>query len=196
MVPIESVDVCCMSHRRLLGGLAALSDDDFRAPSLLPGYSRGHVVTHLANKVRAHVVLFEGAEVGETRRLHPVGYDPDQAANAGADRPASQLCADLMASFELLEAAWDRLDPSLWDRQGIMTAGPRTMAEIVAHHLRNVEVHHVDLDIGYQISEWPAAFVDGELPRRLRVLADRADRAELLAWLLDRAPAPRLVGPW
>jgi len=26
------------------------------------------------------------------------------------------------------------------------------MVEIVAHHLRNVEVHHVDLDIGYLAS--------------------------------------------
>ena len=45
-----------------------------------------------------------------------------------------------------------------------------------------------------QISEKPH-FVEGELARRLRALPDRADHAELLAWLLDRAPAPRL-GPW
>jgi maleylpyruvate isomerase len=70
------------------------------------------------------------------------------------------------------------------------------MAEIVAHHLRSVEVHHVDLNIGYQVSQWPATFVEDELAKRLRGLPERADHAELLAWLLDRAPAPRLVGSW
>ena len=196
MRPVEHIDTCRTSHRRLLDDVAALTDDEFRSPSLLPGYSRGHVVMHLANKAKAHVWLFEGAAAGETRRLHPAGYDPDQAAAAGAGRSARQLLVDLTASFELLEAAWDGLDPTLWDRHGIVTAGPRTMIELVAHHLRNVEVHHVDLDIGYRISEWPATFVDSELPKRLSALPDRADRAELLAWLLDRAPAPYLVGPW
>jgi len=144
MRPVEHLDACSTSHRRLLAGLAALTDDDVRSASLLPGYSRGHVVTHLAEKAKAHVVVFEGAAV----------------------------------------------------RQGIMTADPRTMVEILAHHLRNVEVHHVDLDIGYGISAWPAAFVAGELSKRLRALPHRADHAELLAWLLGRAPAPHLAGPW
>jgi maleylpyruvate isomerase len=98
--------------------------------------------------------------------------------------------------LDQLEAAWARLDGSLWDRQAIMTAGPRTMAEIIRHHMRNVEVHHVDLDIGYRPTDWSATFVEGELPKRLRALPDRADHAELLAWLLGRSPAPELRGPW
>jgi hypothetical protein len=77
-----------------------------------------------------------------------------------------------------------------------MTAGPRTMTEIVTHHLRSVEVHHVDLDIGYLVSSWPPIFVDGELAKRLRALPNRADHADLLAWLLGRATAPELLGPW
>jgi hypothetical protein len=54
----------------------------------------------------------------------------------------------------------------------------------------------VDLDIGYPVSSWPPILVDGELAKRLRALPDRADRADLLAWLLGRATAPELVGPW
>ena len=87
------------------------------------------------------------------------------------------------------------LDDGMWDRQGIMTAGPRTMAEIVTHHLRNVEVHHVDLDIGYRPSDWCALFVEIELAKRMRALPDRAEHAALLAWLVGRAPAPDL-DPW
>jgi maleylpyruvate isomerase len=129
------------------------------------------------------------------RRLHPDGHDADRAADAGARRPAAALCADLERSFDQLEAAWDALDDDMWDRKGIMTAGPRTMAEIVGHHLRNIEVHHVDLDIGYRPPDWPDVFVEAELSKRLRALPGRADHADLLAWLLGRAAAPDL-GPW
>jgi len=196
MKPLAYVDACRTSHRQLLAALAPLTDGDFRTPSLLPRYSRGHLVTHLANKAKAHVAIFGGPAAGEIRQLHPTGYDPDLAADVGAGRSASELCSDLAHSFELLEAAWDGLDPLMWDRQGIMAAGPRTMAEIVTHHLRNVEVHHVDLDIGYRVSDWPPILVEGELVKRLRSLPNRADHADLLAWLIGRAPAPELFGSW
>lgn len=196
MKPAADIDSCVAAHRALIAALGPLTDEDFRAPSLLPGYSRGHVITHLASKARAHVCVFGGPSAGEVRHLHPDGHDADRAADAGAHRSAGELRADLRRSFELLEAAWQGLDDALWDRQGIMTAGPRTMAEIVRHHLRNVEVHHVDLDIGFRPVDWSANFVEGELPKRLRSLLDRADHAELLAWLLGRSPAPELRGPW
>lgn len=196
MKPVAVIDACRTSHRRLLSDLAPLTDADFRAPSSLPRYSRGHVVTHLANKARAHVRILGGPMAGEVRRLHPDGYDPDLAAAAGASRSPDDLRADLAQSFEDLEAAWDALDDACWDAEAIMTAGSRTMVEIVDHHLRNVEVHHVDLVVGYQVSDWPSILVEGELVKRLRALPDRADHAELLAWLIGRAPAPDLVGPW
>lgn len=196
MKPDADIDSCVAAHRALLAALGPLTDDNFRSPSLLPRYSRGHVVTHLANKTRAHLWIFGGPPVGEIRQLHPDGYDVDRAVDAGASRSASELRADLTQSFDLLQAAWESLDDALWTSNGIMTAGPRTMTEIVRHHMRNVEVHHVDLDIGYRPADWPANFVEGELPKRLRVLPDRADHAELLAWLLGRSPAPELQGPW
>lgn len=196
MEPVDTIEACRTSHRLLLVGLAPLTDDDFRAPSLLPRYSRGHVVTHLANKSKAHVLIFGGPAAGEIRQLHPDGYDPDLAADLGASRSAAELRSDLAQCFGLLEATWEAFDDILWDRQGIMAAGARTMAEIVAHHLRNVEVHHVDLDIGHRPSDWPPILVEGELSKRLRSFPDRADHAEILAWLLGRAPAPELTGTW
>jgi maleylpyruvate isomerase len=196
MSPVEQIDVCRASHQRLLDGLAPLTDAELRVPSLLPGYSRGHVVAHLINKVHAHIGVFEGAAMGEVRRLHPVGHDPDEAAEAGAGRSAGALRVALMEAFALLESTWDGFAPDGWHRQAIMMAGPRTMVEVVAHHLRNVEVHHVDLDIGYAPSDWPDVFVEAELAKRLRGLPGRADPSALLAWLLGRAQAPELVGPW
>jgi len=195
MRPDAIIDACRIGHRRLAGAVASLSPEALAAPSLLPGYTRGHVVAHLINKTQAHIWLFGGPPAGEVRPLHPDGYDADQAADAGAARSPAELRADLVQSFAELEAAWDSLGEGLWAREGIMTAGPRAMSEIVAHHLRNVEVHSVDLDIGYRPTDWPVLFVETELPRRLGALPQRAEPSELLAWLLGRAPAPDL-GPW
>jgi len=69
------------------------------------------------------------------------------------------------------------------------------MAQVIAHHLRNIEVHHVDLDAGYEPQDWPAEFLESELVKRLDDLSDRADQRSLLAWLFDRQ-APDLVRPW
>lgn len=161
----------------------------------MPGYKRGDVIAHLVNKADAHTVIFGGPPAGQVRRLHREGYDPDAAADATAKRCVVDLRRNLEQAIGRLEAAWDALDDALWDRTAIMSAGPRTMVEIVGHHLRNVEVHHVDLDIGYTVADWSDVFVEGELTKRLRALPERADHAELLAWLLDRAPAPPLK-PW
>src|SRR5918992_3873563 len=106
MRPTEEIDACRTSHRRLLADLAPMTDTDFRQPSLLPRYSRAHLVTHSTNKANAHISLFEGAAAGDTRRVHPVGYDPDTAASAGAGHSAVQLRADLTASFQLPGGAW------------------------------------------------------------------------------------------
>lgn len=147
----------------------------------------------MVNKADAHTVIFGGPPAGEVRRLHPEGHDPDAAADARSHGSSVELRRDLEESLVRLEAAWDALDDAFWESTAIMTAGPRTMAGIVGHHLRNVEVHSVDLDIGFTAADWNDVFVEGELAKRLDALLDRADHAQLLAWLLDRAPAPRLM---
>ena len=90
MRPTAYIEVCRTSHRRLLEGLAPLNDEDFLTLSLLPRFTRGNVVTHLANKARAHALLFGGPAAGEIRRLHPVEYDVDVAADSGAGRSAGR----------------------------------------------------------------------------------------------------------
>lgn len=195
MRPDAEIDACRASHRRLLAAIAPLEDGDFRAPSALPRWSRGHVVTHLADKAKALAWLLGGPAVGEVRRQFPEGHDHDLAAETGAARPAAELRTDLARSLDLAEVACDALDDGLWDRQGIVTPSLRPMDEIVRRHLRDVEVHHLDLDIGYRPADWPALFVEHELGKRLRDLPERADHADLLAWLIGRAAAPDL-GPW
>jgi maleylpyruvate isomerase len=193
--PTEYIEECRAAHKRWIATLDSLTDERAREPSRLSGWSRGHVVTHLARKSDSHVWLFEGALAGEVRQQFPRPNVMEDDVQAGAGRSAAALRTDLIEAFGRIEAAFDNHPDDLWDHQGIVAPGKRTMAEIVFRHLRDAEVHHADLNLGYEVSDWPALYVEGELARRLPALASRADHADLVAWLLGRAEAP-VLGPW
>ena len=78
--------------------------------------------------------------------------------------------------------------------------GRRPQARV--RRLREVEVHHVDLGLGYQPSEWSEEYVAWELPMVLATVPDRLRRPEdgrqLVAWLTGRSPVPSEVDldPW
>jgi maleylpyruvate isomerase len=195
MRPAKEIEACVAAHRRLLDSVDRLTEAQVSQPSLLPGWSRGHVITHLARNADSHVWLFEGAEVGEVRRQYPTTDTREANIEAGARRPAGELREDLTRSCGRLEAAWRELRDELWDQEGVVKAGARSMKELVFRRLREVEVHHVDLDLGYSPSGWPSIYVEEELRRRLRTLPDRARHAALVTWLLGRAAPPELA-PW
>lgn len=89
-------------------------------------------------------------------------------------------------------------------RRCVHRAGPRRVGDAGDEHplarlpfrrWREVEIHMVDLDLGFTHSDWPAAFVDRALPTLLDRLPDRSDPRELMVWLLGRGAAPELP-PW
>ncbi len=191
----ELVAACLDGHRRVLDTIDRVNDDELTYPSLLPGWSRADVIAWLALKSQSHSHLFGGPAAGEVRSQFPEGYEQAEMIRGEIVRGATHLRSTLAVSFSDLEEAWARLPDGLWDSQGVTSAGRRSMTDIVARHLRDVEVHHVDLGAGYSIVDWPAQFVDTEFTKRLPDLGGRAERAALLAWLLGRGPAPEL-GPW
>ena len=76
------------------------------------------------------------------------------------------------------------------------------MAGCPAHRLCEVEVHHVDLGLGYTPADWPEEYVAWDLPVLLATVPERLtsdeDRRVLLAWLAGRGPLdPALdLSPW
>ncbi|MFI6432230.1 maleylpyruvate isomerase family mycothiol-dependent enzyme [Rhodococcus oryzae] len=182
------------SQARLEAAVAELSDEQARGDSLLPGWSRGHVVTHLARNADALNRLAVGALSGTRPEMYPGGREARGAAiEEGADRPVELLDADLrfagrrvIESLRKIEA--DQLDtPVSWRK-------PTAARGIPALRWCELEIHHVDLGTGYTASDWPDAFVEEILTRDLPELAEAAPevvppelpRAELLAWLVGR----------
>jgi maleylpyruvate isomerase len=185
------------AHERLGTTIAGLTDDVARRPSLLPDWTVGHVLTHIARNADSHVRLLEGALVGETRTQYPGGTEQRAAdIETGSGRPAEQLVADVRDSALRLEATWAAMTEAAWRGGGVFddrTPWPAPL--IVAHRWREVEVHHADLGLGYGPQDWPDDYVATELARQLSGLVHRVDgerRRHLLAWLLGREPQPAL----
>ena len=137
-----------------------------RQPSLLPGWSRGHVLTHLARNAEGVARSLTGTLRGEPIPMYG-GADRDAAIEAGAGRDPDELVEDVAATAARLEATWSRLSPADWARPALHRSGSVPALRMVGLRWREVEVHRVDLDSGYGPGDWPASFVAPLLPSLL-----------------------------
>ena len=163
------------SHARLRHTLSGLTDADAGRPSRLPGWTVGHVLTHLARNAESHVRMLEAAARGEVADQYP-GGNGQRAADieAGALRPAADLVADVTATAQRLESAWDATPAEAWRTgQGRVASGIWPVGELPFRRWREVEVHHVDLGLGYETADWPEGYVEVELARSVAGLPAR-----------------------
>ena len=175
MRPSTDIEGGKAAHVRLARTLVALSDEEAAQLSLLPGWTVGHVVTHLARNADSHVRMLEGAARGDVVDQYPGGNEQRAAdIEAGSGRPAAVLAADATESMARLEAAWESTTDETWQRgQGRVTTGIWRMADLPFLRWREVEVHHADLGLRYGFADWPETYLDRELPRTLAGLPAR-----------------------
>jgi maleylpyruvate isomerase len=156
----ELVSEAERAQRDLEVTVAALDDDAARAPSLLPGWTRGHVLAHLARNAESHVRLLEAASRGETVEQYEGGVEGRAAAiDAGARRDARELIDDVSAMAQRLAKTWRSLSDEVWDRTVASNLGPRPAWRLVWSRWREVEIHHVDLNLAFRPADWPVEFV-------------------------------------
>jgi maleylpyruvate isomerase len=152
------------ASRRLVRTVDGLTDNDWAAPSLLPGWSRAHVVAHLALNAEGLAGAVVGVVEGTPRPMY--------ASDARRDADIAALAAARPTDLR------DRLFGSvttLGDALAALAAAPGTAAEtlidrtpdgqrrfpadrVAAMRLREVEIHHVDLGCGYSPADWPCEF--------------------------------------
>ncbi len=191
------------AHRRLLADLADLADPGgavARRPSLLPGWTVGHVLAHLARNADSHVRLLDAGARGEVTEQYAGGAaGRDAEIERDARRPTAELVADVAASAAALEQRWATM-PS-WAGEGVTVGGPVPLRELPFRRWREAEVHRVDLGLGVTAADWPADYVRLELVRMGMLWAARRPMGlttlppealalpptRRLAWLLGRA---------
>jgi maleylpyruvate isomerase len=179
----------------LLAAIADLTDDVARGPSRLPGWSVGHVLSHLARNADSVVWRLEGAALGELRDQYPGGLEQRGGdIDAGAGRPALELVADVRLSAGAVERVMTDLPLAAWDALSRTSRGVvEDSRAVVLSRWREVVVHHGDVGLGPV--PLPPALVEVWLPRELPRLAERSDPAELLAWVIGRGDPP-VLAPW
>ena len=191
------------AHARLLACAEGLADDQVRAPSRLPGWSVGHVLAHLARNAEGHAHRLEAALAGQDLPRYPGGpaqRDADITADAG--HSAAELAADLAETARRLEDAWARSAAAGWPHAELRGHGSWPATASPSRRLREVEVHHADLGLGYEPADWPDEYIAWELPMLLatvpRRLPDPGNRRDLLVWLMGRRPdlPPVRLDPW
>ena len=163
------------SHRRLSHTLSGLTDADARRPSLLPGWTVAHVLSHLARNADSHVRLLEAAARGEVADQY-AGGNAQRAHDieVGAGRAAADLVDDVVTSALRLEEVWEATTEEVWrSGHGRVVSGIWPVAELPFRRWREVELHHVDLGLGYGVCDWPDSYVDMELARSLSGLPSR-----------------------
>jgi maleylpyruvate isomerase len=136
-----------------------VTDAQAREPSLLPGWSRGHLLTHIARNADSLRNLLIWARTGVPTPQYSSSDERSLAIERGAGRPAAELLADLDASAAALEAAAALLPAAAWAAQVRGAQGNQhTGWYTLWRRLTEVEIHHVDLGVGYSPADWPQAF--------------------------------------
>ena len=182
------------SHDRLLAALSGpvvFDEQAARAPSGLPGWSRGHLLTHLARNADGMGNLVDWATSGRPSPMYPSMRVREADIEAGAGRPAAELVGDLAdACRRIQQRLAEVTGPAL---QALVEMGPLRVptrgADLVSLRVREVEIHHVDLRLGYRPAQWSAVFVgrtldqlvprfasQGEVPVQALVATDTGDR--------------------
>lgn len=147
---------------RLIRAAAALFDRDVRAASALPGWSRGHVLTHVARNADALINLITGVRTGNPRTMYPNPQARDADIESGAHRPADDLVADVRSSAARLQDAAEMLGADAdWDAVVEWRAGRRRpIRDIPRARLTEVVLHHIDLDVGYAVGDMAATVAE------------------------------------
>ena len=201
---LPEIDETLLATTRYLQALTVLDDESVRRPSLLPGWSRAHVVAHLSRNADAFTRVLGQVAAGEPAWM----YASAEARDADIKDTVARL--DLAGLVEDALASTARLTEALWSCEAdpgapytrvpggdrtwpLHSVGPRRRAE--------VEIHHSDLGEGYQPATWPADFSSHLVKQRQDELAEAGGPSMVLSstdvdglWKFGEGQGPEIRG--
>jgi maleylpyruvate isomerase len=181
IVPADDVDVASYvagvrrSQAALEEALLDVEDEVLRGPSLLPGWTRGHVLTHVARNADGATRMLRAAAQGVVGEQYPGGMEERNAdIEAGSGRPAAEIVEDVITSARRLDAAIDAMPQDAWTRDvRFLRTGIQPAWRCVFTRWREVEIHWSDLGPERSPAAWPTEFVEAYLGRELTRLPGR-----------------------
>lgn len=171
------------AQERLVAAIADMDDEAMQVASRCTGWTRGHVLSHIARNADGMVNLARWAQTGEETPMYPSSEVRNREIEEGSLRPSAQIIADVVATNERILAAFGALegrvavDPAVAAFEVGLGAPPAARSVPVRDlpflRLQEVVVHHHDLADGLRARDWPRAYVDEALPRVAAIMADR-----------------------
>lgn len=208
---------------RFLATITGLDADALAEPSLLPGWTRGHVCAHVAGNADSLVNLLTWARTGVETPAYPPDDGRERAIEAGASRTPAEHVSAVRSSADQFAQAVEQLPADRWDTEVTWRGGAvLPVRGVLWARLRELEIHHVDLGLAYAPAHWDedlsghimanvtAAFAKLEPPPVLSLHAVDTDRrwqlgdpaadvevsgaqAALVAWLIGRSSGDGLT---
>lgn len=187
----------------LRGLMSRMADDAFAAPSALPGWSRAHVLSHIARSAEVMADLLTGARTG----IPTGGYASDEAREAaiaeGAARGPAEIRADVDRTSDRLAVVARDLPESAWSATVRTRHGEVPATEVPWWRARELWIHAVDLDVGASVTDMPAPMLAALVADAARAVGAREGCPPLVlratdadaAWALGDGTAGEVRGP-
>ncbi len=182
---VHDLDLLHEQTALLQGTLARLADSQVDEASMLPGWTRGHVLAHLDGNAQGIGRLVRWAFDGVERPMYISREVRDADVEMHASRDARSHEAAVTQSARTLQQDLRRLTSDQRASQVTLGNGLQVRASSLARHrLQEVCVHHADLGLSdYTWRDWPEAMA----AHMARLVArDFAERGEFpvaaIAW--------------
>jgi maleylpyruvate isomerase len=150
---LRSLMIAATQH--LLGDTISVPDEQWRGDSRLPGWTRGHVATHLARQADALVRLIQGARAGQPQPMYISAEQREDEIEAGAQRSGLELQIDLDTAAGALSEAFEAVEQEGgWDAVVELRGGDKAQVRLLPlARMAEVILHHIDLDIGMDVAD-------------------------------------------
>jgi len=145
----------------LLRTVDKLDDDAVLAASRLPGWTRAHVIGHVARNAEALARLATWARTGVETPMYTDSAQRAEEIEESASKSPASLRDELTSTADGLAEALDGLTADQWQAQ-VRSALGRAIpaAEIPWMRIREVWLHAVDLGVGASVADLPSGVVD------------------------------------
>jgi maleylpyruvate isomerase len=162
--------------RMFLDAVDRLHPTGFPELSALPGWTRAHVLAHVASNAEALQRLALWAATGTEHPMYSSKRQRDEDIERGSRLPADQLVSWVRTTASNLRVALDSLPAAAWNRPVVTIQGRTVPAmELPWMRAREVNIHSVDLQAGIRFHDLPAGFcrqLIGEIVGRRSLAAD------------------------
>ena len=148
------------SSSRLNATLDRLKAEDLIGASGLPGWTRAHVLTHVARNADGLRNLLLAARSRQVLRMYACPTARSADVEAGVGRDFEVIVADVVESSRRFGIDASMMTDEDWSVEVQFTSGqpdpPLIAADLIpSMRLNEVELHHVDMVSGYTFRDTP-----------------------------------------